>query len=78
MVILSVICLNVYPNPLTSGQNLVISSKVKEGEIYNMTGQKVKSFKTQSVSSQGLEKGIYILKVTTDAGATESAKLIIK
>lgn len=70
--------LSVYPNPITSGQNLMISSKVKDGEIYNMTGQKVKSFNTQSVSSNGLERGVYILKVTTETGATESAKLIIK
>ena len=68
----------IYPNPVTAGQNVTVSSKVKNVEVFNMNGQKVKSSTTQEVSTQGLNKGVYILKVTTDAGKTESTKVIVK
>ena len=69
---------NVYPNPVKAGENIKISAKVKNVEVFNMNGQKVKSSTTQEVSTQGLNKGVYILKVTTDAGKTESTKVIVK
>lgn len=70
--------IKMYPNPVTAGENITISSKIKNGEIYNINGQKVKSFSSQNVNSQGLEKGVYIIEVTTENGAAESTKLIVK
>lgn len=68
----------VYPNPLTAGENVSVNTKVKNLEIYNVSGQKVKSSASQNISTQGLTKGVYILKATTDNGEVITNKFIIK
>lgn len=70
--------LKIYPNPVTAGETVFADANVKNMEIYTMTGQKVKSSASQSISSQGLSKGVYVLKVTNDKGETQSSKLIVK
>lgn len=68
----------IYPNPVTSGETIFADAKVKNIEIYNMAGQKVKTAAAQSISSQGLSKGVYVLKTTNEKGETQSSKLIVK
>ncbi|SHK45984.1 T9SS type A sorting domain-containing protein [Epilithonimonas mollis] len=70
--------LRFYPNPVTSGENIYVSAKVQSLDIYNLTGQKVKSSTTQNISSTGLAKGLYILKAISENGKTTSSKLIVK
>lgn len=70
--------LRIYPNPVTSGETVFADAKVKNMEILTMAGQKVKTSASQSISSQGLSKGVYVLKVTNDKGETQSSILIVK
>jgi hypothetical protein len=46
-------------------------------ELYNIAGQKVKFSATQNISSQGLSKGLYILRVISETGKIESLKLLL-
>lgn len=68
----------VYPNPVTAGEMITVDANVKSIEIFTMTGQKVKSAASKSISSQGLSKGVYMIKTTNEKGETQSSKLIVK
>jgi hypothetical protein len=70
--------LQVYPNPVNSGENVMISGNVKSVEIYNMNGQLVKTSASQSVSSQGLNSGVYLVKAIDSKGSVSTTKLIVK
>ncbi|MGS0748991.1 T9SS type A sorting domain-containing protein [Halpernia sp. GG3] len=70
--------LSIYPNPVRSGSNIMISSQVKSVEIYNMNGQLVRTSTSQSVSSQGLTSGLYLVKATDSKGSVQTTKLIVK
>lgn len=70
--------LGIYPNLVTAGDEIYIRTKVKTVEIYNVSGQKVKSVSAQSINSQGLAKGVYIIKAETENGEVQSSKFIVK
>lgn len=70
--------LKVYPNPVNAGSNIMISGKVKTVEVYNMNGQLVKTSASQTVSSQGLTKGVYLVKATDNNGTVQTTKVIVK
>lgn len=68
-----------YPNP-TSG-SITISGVENDGivEVYNITGQKVKTiaFNGQTTLNLDLQSGLYMVKITSDNKST-SRKLIIR
>lgn len=70
--------LRVYPNPANVGETITAESKVKTIEVYTLSGQKVKSENSNTISTQGFAKGMYILKTTTDKGEVQSSKVIVK
>ena len=67
-----------YPNPVKAGEEVSVNAAVSSLEIYNVAGQKVKSANMSSISTQGLGKGMYILKLTLKNGETQSQKLLVK
>ena len=70
--------LQVYPNPVNAGSDIMITGAVKSVQVYNMNGQLVKTSATQSVNSQGLTKGVYLIKATDNNGSVQTTKLIVK
>lgn len=70
--------IGVYPNLINAGDIVTVNGKIKNLEIYNTSGQKMKSSNRQTVSSQGLAKGLYIIKVTTETGEEQTSKFIVK
>ena len=71
-----------YPNPVSDGVFTVSSSKViKNVEVYSTAGALVESVKSDAnnvtISASNLAKGIYFVKVETEAGAS-TTKLIVK
>ena len=70
--------LSFYPNPVNAGDVINVKTKAKNIEIYSISGQKVKTSNSQTVSSQGLAKGLYIIKVTTENGEEQTSKFIVK
>ena len=72
----------VYPNPVTDGVFTVTSSKeLKSVEVYSIAGVAVASVECEgnavTVNAAGLAKGVYFVKVETEAGSS-SSKLIVK
>jgi endoglucanase len=66
-----------YPNPVKAGETVTVDGKVKSLEVYNMAGQKVKNSVDNTVATDGLSKGFYIIKTTNEKGETQSFKLVI-
>ncbi len=70
--------ISLYPNPTKN--SFAISADVSNVEIYNITGQLVKSF-TNVISDQELDitnlnSGIYLVKMTNGNGTSQTKKLI--
>lgn len=68
----------VYPNPVNAGETIFADVSVKNIEIYNMAGQKVKTSASNTISSTGLSKGVYVMKNINEKGEAQSSKLIVK
>jgi hypothetical protein len=75
---LSVVML--YPNPFTNEINVSNSSEVKNIQITNATGQKVKEvrFNGKSISTGELSNGIYFVIIESVTGAKVVHKMIKK
>lgn len=71
--------ITLFPNPTKDTFNL--SEAVKKVEIYNLTGQLIKTFKGNSTLEENfpiydLNKGIYLVKITNSANQQGIKKLI--
>ncbi len=81
--------INAYPNPFNPVVNLAISlneASVKSAKVYNLKGEIVKSFATNSIvkgnnnltwNASNVSSGVYFFKLTTASGAVLSKKLIL-
>lgn len=77
--------LNIYPNPVVSNR-FTVSSKlpIKTVEVFNLIGQSVhlQSYVLDQahveISPLKLEKGVYIVKVTSSTNVTSAIKILIK
>ncbi|WP_107039159.1 T9SS type A sorting domain-containing protein [Brumimicrobium mesophilum] len=77
--------LNIYPNPLISGRDLLISStgSISKVELINGTGELVKSFNFTEITKEvklkniKVSSGVYFVKVYTNE-EVEVRKLIVK
>ena len=70
--------IDLYPNPTKN--SFVISADATQVEIYNITGQLIKSFSNvisnQQLDITNLETGMYLIKITDVNGTSQSKKLI--
>lgn len=70
-----------YPNPVTDYLQITNTSKIKNVDIYNASGQLMKNIELNSekgsIDMKVLPAGVYILKVNTDK-QSESLKIIKK
>jgi len=74
-----------YPNPVTADRFTIISQPgVSEVEIFSVIGQSVfkqvgrKGQQQVEIGSLGLEKGIYLVKVTSSNNSSSVKKILIK
>ena len=65
-----------YPNPTKDEFHLEGKTAIEKIEIYNMTGQKLMTTETKTISVSHLPKGVYIVKVHLENQNIESHKLI--
>ena len=56
---------SIYPNPSTHTINIKTLNKIKEAVIYSILGEKVLNTNTQNIDISKLNRGIYLIKVTT-------------
>lgn len=66
----------VYPNPATDLLNITSESEVKLAQLYNITGQLVGTFTSNTINVSGLPAGAYILNIELENGITGSQKII--
>ena len=68
-----------YPNPVTSGEQLRLGFAVDQIEVFDLTGKKVISAQnTSTLSTLGLNNGIYVVRIIAFDGAVSTKKLIVK
>ncbi len=71
-----------YPNPVQAGMNFYLQSdneEVAQVSVFNMEGKLVKTvMNTDEISTQGLDKGVYLLSIETVNGNIENEKLIVR
>jgi hypothetical protein len=75
----SLVGLNVYPNPFNTEIKFTLTDKISRVEVSNILGQKVIDINTQganSVSTQEIPNGIYLVKFTAKNGDTVVRKLL--
>lgn len=75
----SLVGLNVYPNPFNTEIKFTLTDKISRVEVSNILGQKVIDINTQganSVSTQEIPNGIYLVKFTAKNGDTVIRKLL--
>ncbi len=76
--------LEIYPNPVSNGTvYLSANSNIASVNVYNVVGQNVKSIQEinenqTSIKVADLNKGMYILKIETINGKTNTHKITVK
>lgn len=69
---------SIYPNPATDVVNIASKENIASVEIIGLSGQKLMTSNEKQINVSHLNKGIYIVKITTVDGKTETKKLIKK
>lgn len=72
--------ISIYPNPVTDILYIKGLGNIEKAEVYNMVGQKVKSFTTieNQLDVSSLPKGNYILQLSEKEGKQQSHQFIKK
>lgn len=68
--------LKIFPNP-TTGKINIVAENIKQVEIYNISGIKVKSTNKKEIDLSQQSKGVYLIRVITNKGAM-TKKIIIE
>ena len=69
---------SVYPNPAKELIKLNLSEELKKAEVYNFSGQKVKTSLIKTININDLSTGVYFLKITTENNKIGIKKFIKK
>jgi len=70
---------NVYPNPAKSGEMVQLGSMVEKVDIFDFSGRIIISLNAaSSIQTDGLNKGVYILKLHNNDGNIQTQKLVVK
>ncbi|MDN3691823.1 T9SS type A sorting domain-containing protein [Chryseobacterium tructae] len=72
--------IGIYPNPVTDILYFKGAGKIEKAEVYNMVGQRVKSFTSveDHIDVASLPKGNYILQLSQKGGKQQNHKFIKK
>ena len=66
----------IYPNPTYGEINILNQKNLKNIEIYNISGQKLKTIKNKNFDISDLAKGVYYIKIISDEKNSETFKVI--
>ncbi len=71
--------ISIYPNPVSVGNvmNVMHNTEIKLIELLDLNGRMIKSVNANSMATNGLAKGVYIVKVTDINNKVSNKKLII-
>lgn len=65
-----------YPNPTTGILNFQSQSEIQNVAVFDLSGRKISEFNSSQVNISNLQKGIYIVKISTQDGKTENRKIV--
>jgi len=64
--------LKIFPNPAADFLSIKSAEKIKSTEIFDATGRSVAKFgNTQNLDVSTLEKGVYVIKISTEKGVNQ-------
>ncbi len=69
--------IQVYPNPVNAGDIVKFSADVQQVDVFDAAGRLLKSHNNAVMTTEGLGKGLYILKTRTTNGTIQVQKLIV-
>ncbi|MBA2612717.1 MAG: T9SS type A sorting domain-containing protein [Bacteroidetes bacterium] len=71
--------ISIYPNPVTKGDNIILSSveEINSTTLYNFSGQKLFTTHDTTLATKDLSSGIYFLQLTTAKGVL-TKKIVIR
>ncbi|MBL7910841.1 MAG: T9SS type A sorting domain-containing protein [Bacteroidia bacterium] len=71
--------ISVYPNPVNKGDKIIFNSseRINSLEVFNFSGQKIGSSAYSFLNTSNLDKGIYLIQITSDKGSV-SKKVIVQ
>ncbi|MBK9254108.1 MAG: T9SS type A sorting domain-containing protein [Saprospiraceae bacterium] len=67
----------IFPNPVQNGGEVQFSKDVTKIEIYDISGRIVRTLNSASIKTDGLNQGIYIIKLQTFDNKIQTQRLII-
>ncbi|MBK9151044.1 MAG: T9SS type A sorting domain-containing protein [Saprospiraceae bacterium] len=67
----------VYPNPVISGQSVWVKGDVKSIDLHDLSGRKILTVYGNTIQTNGLDKGLYILKIKGENNKTETGKMVV-
>lgn len=67
----------IYPNPVSLGGQVRLGTEVNQVDLFEPNGRLVKSSNHFVVNTEGLKRGIYILRVHTKEGEIQTHKLVV-
>ena len=73
--------LSVYPNPATGLLNVTLNNNVsaRKVQLVDLTGKSIySSNNSKAINVSKFARGLYILKVTSNDGATASKKVVLQ
>ncbi len=68
----------IYPNPVKAGMFVNSDTNVLQMEIFDFNGRRVKITKDSYISTEGMVKGIYIVRIQDANGNFSNHKLFVK
>jgi hypothetical protein len=72
----------IYPNPMNGELNITNLNNVKRVEMYNLTGQMVKSVENVNehitLNTNDLLSGMYFIRITGNNGSVSTSKVVKK
>jgi len=70
--------LQVYPNPVSAGVNVKISAEVSHFEVYDFAGRNIMTRNGSVIPTDGIDQGVYLVRIHTLNGEIQTQKLVVK
>ncbi len=70
--------LNIYPNPVNAGSDVRLGAEVDLIEVYDLTGKRVLFSRNASAfATEGMRKGVYMVRILDFDGTVQVRKLVV-
>jgi hypothetical protein len=70
--------LGIFPNPVTAGAQVQLGSDVEHFELFDLSGRTLVTDENSVISTEGLDSGIYMVRIQSQNGNIQIQKLIIR